>query len=93
MKVQVLDADLNFPPVNVAGEHGLLAVGGDLSSARLLAAYEHGAFPWFMEEDPILWWAPPERAVLPVLELAQSVQKHAQRTQPEALPHHLGQGL
>ena len=72
MKVQVLDADLNFPPVNVAGEHGLLAVGGDLSSARLLAAYEHGAFPWFMEEDPILWWAPPERAVLPVLELKVS---------------------
>ena len=72
MKVHVLDADLHFPPVNVAGEHGLLAVGGDLSSARLLAAYEHGAFPWFMEEDPILWWAPPERAVLPVLELKVS---------------------
>ena len=47
MKVHVLDADMHFPPVNVAGEHGLLAVGGDLSSARLLAAYEHGAFPWF----------------------------------------------
>ena len=72
MKVHVLDADMHFPPVNVAGEHGLLAVGGDLSSARLLAAYEHGAFPWFMEEDPILWWAPPERAVLPVLELKVS---------------------
>lgn len=72
MKVHVLDADLHFPPVNVAGEHGLLAVGGDLSSARLLTAYEHGAFPWFMEEDPILWWAPPERAVLPVLEFKVS---------------------
>ena len=69
MKVHVLDADLHFPPVEEAGEHGLLAVGGDLSAARLMAAYEHGAFPWFMEDDPILWWAPVERAVLPVLEL------------------------
>lgn len=72
MKVHVLDADLQFPPVQAAGEHGLLAVGGDLSSARLLAAYEHGAFPWFMQEDPILWWAPSERAVLPVHELKVS---------------------
>ncbi len=69
MKVHVLDADLHFPPVEEAGEHGLLAAGGDLSAARLMAAYEHGAFPWFMEDDPILWWAPVERAVLPVLEL------------------------
>lgn len=69
MKVHVLDSDLHFPPVEVAGEHGLLAVGGDLSPGRLLAAYEHGAFPWFMEDDPILWWAPAERAVLPLQDL------------------------
>ena len=72
MKVHLLDADLHFPPVAEAGDHGLLAVGGDLSAGRLLAAYEHGAFPWFMKDDPILWWAPQERAVLPVLELKVS---------------------
>ena len=69
MKVHVLDADLHFPPVEEAGEHGLLAVGGDLTPGRLLAAYEHGAFPWFMEDDPILWWAPFERAVVPAMGL------------------------
>ena len=72
MKVHVLDDDLHFPPVSEAGEHGLLAVGGDLSPARLLAAYEHGVFLWFMEDDPILWWALNERAVLPALGLKVS---------------------
>lgn len=66
MKVTVLDSDLQFPPVEMAEEHGILAVGGDLEPATLISAYEHGAFPWFMPEDPLLWWAPPERAVLPV---------------------------
>ena len=65
MKIHLLDADLHFPPVSAAGDHGLLAVGGDLSPARLMAAYEHGTFPWFMEDEPIMWWAPSERAVLP----------------------------
>ena len=69
MKIHVLDSDLSFPPVEVAEEHGLLAIGGDLSAGRLLAAYEHGAFPWFMEDDPIMWWAPSERAVLPSMGL------------------------
>ena len=72
MNIHVLDNDLNFPPVEEAGAHGLLAVGGDLQPARLLAAYEHGAFPWFMEDDPIMWWAPLERAVLPTMELKVS---------------------
>jgi leucyl/phenylalanyl-tRNA--protein transferase len=43
---------------------GLLAAGGDLSSARLLAAYRRGIFPWFEEPQPILWWSPDPRAVL-----------------------------
>lgn len=43
---------------------GLLAVGGDLSSARLLYAYRHGIFPWYHEDQPILWWSPDPRAVL-----------------------------
>ena len=43
---------------------GLLAAGGDLSSARLLAAYRRGIFPWFEEPQPILWWSPDPRTVL-----------------------------
>jgi leucyl/phenylalanyl-tRNA--protein transferase len=43
---------------------GLLAIGGDLSPARLLDAYRHGIFPWFNEEQPILWWSPDPRTVL-----------------------------
>jgi leucyl/phenylalanyl-tRNA--protein transferase len=39
-------------------------VGGDLSAARLLAAYAAGIFPWFNPSSPILWWSPPERALL-----------------------------
>jgi leucyl/phenylalanyl-tRNA---protein transferase len=43
---------------------GLLAAGGDLSPARLLAAYERGVFPWYSEQQPILWWSPDPRMVL-----------------------------
>lgn len=72
MRVHLLDDGMEFPPVADAGEEGLLAVGGDLSTARLLAAYEHGVFPWFMEGDPIMWWSPFERAVLPLEQLKVS---------------------
>ncbi|HAH13777.1 MAG TPA: leucyl/phenylalanyl-tRNA--protein transferase, partial [Pantoea agglomerans] len=44
--------------------NGLLAMGGDLSPARLLNAYQRGIFPWFSSGDPILWWSPDPRAVL-----------------------------
>ncbi len=53
-----------FPPVESATPEGLLAVGGDLSSERLLAAYRHGIFPWYNPGQPILWWSPDPRAVL-----------------------------
>ncbi|MGB6309069.1 MAG: leucyl/phenylalanyl-tRNA--protein transferase [Steroidobacteraceae bacterium] len=43
---------------------GLLAAGGDLSPARLLAAYERGVFPWYSAQQPILWWSPDPRMVL-----------------------------
>lgn len=52
-----------FPPVTEA-EDGLLAVGGDLSVERLLEAYFSGVFPWFSEEEDIMWWAPDPRFVL-----------------------------
>ena len=53
-----------FPPVNLANNDGLLAVGGDLSLDRLIEAYQNGIFPWYNEEDEILWWAPDPRMVL-----------------------------
>ena len=62
----LLSADLNFPAVEKAlrQPNGLLAVGGDLSTARILAAYRHGIFPWFNQGEPILWWSPDPRMVL-----------------------------
>ncbi len=56
--------DLGFPPVDRASPEGLLAVGGDLSPERLLAAYRRGIFPWYNDDQPILWWSPDPRAVL-----------------------------
>ena len=55
---------LYFPPVNDATSEGILAVGGDLTSERLLLAYKSGIFPWFNPGEPILWWAPGSRMVL-----------------------------
>lgn len=56
--------DVRFPPVETATPEGLLAVGGDLRPARLLEAYRHGIFPWYNDDQPILWWSPDPRAVL-----------------------------
>ncbi|MDR1126311.1 MAG: leucyl/phenylalanyl-tRNA--protein transferase [Deltaproteobacteria bacterium] len=53
-----------FPPVELAEPDGLLAIGGDLSAGRLLAAYRQGIFPWYGENSPILWWSPNPRCVL-----------------------------
>ncbi|WP_293871206.1 leucyl/phenylalanyl-tRNA--protein transferase [Flavobacterium sp.] len=59
-----LSKDVYFPPVDEASYEGVLAIGGDLSIERLLLAYQNGIFPWFNEDEPILWWAPPERMVI-----------------------------
>ena len=60
-----------FPPVEMALDepNGLLVAGGDLSVARLLAAYKLGIFPWYNENDPILWWSPDPRSVINPAEL------------------------
>lgn len=57
---------LGFPDPELALEDpdGLLAIGGDLSPRRLLTAYRLGIFPWYSEEQPLLWWTPNPRAVL-----------------------------
>ena len=58
--------NISFPAVTQAlrSPNGLLAAGGDLSTARLLEAYRHGIFPWYSEGEPILWWSPDPRMVL-----------------------------
>jgi leucyl/phenylalanyl-tRNA--protein transferase len=63
-----------FPPVEqaAADPNGLLAAGGDLSVARLVEAYGSGIFPWFNEDQPILWWSPDPRMVLVPAELKVS---------------------
>ncbi|WP_441007633.1 leucyl/phenylalanyl-tRNA--protein transferase [Tatumella ptyseos] len=65
------------PDSALASPQGLLAYGGDLRPERLICAYQQGIFPWFSEEDPILWWSPDPRAVLPTesFHLSRSMQR------------------
>ena len=64
MPVFLLNGSMDFPPPHLATRDGLLAIGGDLSQQRLLAAYQMGIFPWYSEGQPILWWSPDPRLVL-----------------------------
>ncbi len=59
-----LDKRLIFPDPELAEPDGLLAIGGDLSSERLILAYKNGIFPWYSYNEPILWYSPHERFVL-----------------------------
>jgi len=72
-----LSHSLTFPNPTEADEDGLLAVGGDLSLERLLLAYNSGIFPWFEEDQLILWWSPDPRMVLfpEKLKVSKSLQK------------------
>ena len=63
MSLWIIEEKLSFPPVETAGSDGLLAIGGDLSTERLLLAYHNGIFPWY-EGEYILWWCPDPRFVL-----------------------------
>lgn len=67
IRLPLLPADPSapFPPADRAlrEPNGLLAMGGDLGPTRLLNAYRAGVFPWFGEDQPILWWSPDPRAV------------------------------
>jgi len=59
-----LDERLIFPDPALAEEDGLLAIEGDLSAERLILAYQNGIFPWYSDDEPILWFAPHQRFVL-----------------------------
>ena len=67
-----LGSELWFPPPEHYGDDGLVAIGGDLSPDRLLLAYERGIFPWSAPEDPLLWWCPEPRAILPPAQIKVS---------------------
>jgi leucyl/phenylalanyl-tRNA--protein transferase len=75
----------DFPDVALAElePNGLLAVGGDLSPARLINAYRHGVFPWFSADEPILWWSPNPRTVLypDKIKISRSLRKTLRRGQ------------
>ena len=64
MPLTVLTDKLWFPPVEKAAADGLLAIGGDLNTERLLLAYRSGIFPWYNDDEPPLWWCPDPRCVL-----------------------------
>ena len=70
--MHIVSKEIYFPPVEEANEEGILALGGDLSSERLLLAYKSGIFPWFNEGEPIVWWSPDPRMVLFLDELVVS---------------------
>jgi leucyl/phenylalanyl-tRNA--protein transferase len=63
MPLFALDKEIVFPPVHLAEPDGLLAMGGDLSTERLLEAYRNGIFPWY-DGDTVLWWSSDPRFVL-----------------------------
>nr|WP_322623260.1 leucyl/phenylalanyl-tRNA--protein transferase [uncultured Flavobacterium sp.] len=71
-----LSRELYFPPVHQASAEGIVAIGGDLSAERLMLAYRSGIFPWFEDDEPILWWSPSERMVLlfPELKISKSMR-------------------
>lgn len=68
---QLDSQDLAFPPIEFALDepNGLLAIGGDLAPKRLINAYSQGIFPWFSENDPLMWWSPDPRAIIKLRDL------------------------
>lgn len=74
-----IGSDCAFPPTSAALKepNGLLAIGGDLSPTRLLSAYRQGIFPWFSDDEPIMWWSPSPRMILfpKELRISRSLKK------------------
>ena len=79
MVAKLLDNKLEFPPYHTAlsDPDGLIAIGGKLTPDWLITAYKNGIFPWFINDDEILWWCPSERAVLipGEMKVSKSLQK------------------
>lgn len=77
MPVFQLREDPLFPNPHLADDSGLLAIGGDLGTDRLIQAYAHGIFPWYSEGEPIMWWSPDPRMILypNKLKISKSLQQ------------------
>ena len=77
MKIVRLNTRPEFPPVTFANSEGLLAFGGQLEPLWIIEAYTKGIFPWYNEEDPILWWSPNPRSVifLDDIKISKSMKK------------------
>lgn len=75
--IQQIRTSYTFPNPLQADDYGLLAWGGDINPDRLLCAYKKGIFPWYNEEDPVLWWSPNPRLVLypHKVKISKSLQK------------------
>ncbi|MCG8339215.1 MAG: leucyl/phenylalanyl-tRNA--protein transferase [Proteobacteria bacterium] len=78
MPIYRLGTELIFPDPAFADPEGLLAVGGDLSPERLLLAYSMGIFPWYSDDQPILWWSPDPRLIVQPEDV--HISKSLQRT-------------
>jgi leucyl/phenylalanyl-tRNA--protein transferase len=85
MPIYQLTDEIIFPAPELSEDDGLLAIGGDLSLERLLLAYSNGIFPWYNEEDPILWWCTKPRFVLKPKEIkiSKSMEKILRRNEFE----------
>ncbi|MBV6273059.1 leucyl/phenylalanyl-tRNA--protein transferase [Alcaligenaceae bacterium CGII-47] len=89
MSLSWIDADTPLPDASQALPGGLVAVGADLSTTRLAEAYAKGLFPWYNPGDPVLWWSPDPRMVLPcaALRLSHSLAKRLRQiARNERLP-------
>lgn len=91
MKLPWLAADTPFPPPESALSEpdGLLAAGGELTVARLRQAYSNGIFPWYADGEPVLWWSPDPRMVLPCADFApsHSLRKRLRKLARDEHPH------
>ncbi|CUA82687.1 leucyl/phenylalanyl-tRNA--protein transferase [Pseudidiomarina woesei] len=89
---QLSAAAHQFPSVQLAlsEPNGLLAFGGDLSVERLIAAYERGIFPWYAEQDPILWWSPNPRTIITPqsLHVSRSMRRLLRKSNLEVTLNH-----
>ena len=76
-----LTEKIEFPPYEYTNKDGIIALGGDLSEERLIAAYKRGIFPWFSEGDPVVWYCPLERMVLypDEIKISKSMRKFIQK--------------
>ncbi len=90
-----LDDSPYFPSADLAQEepNGLLAVGGDLSVARLTQAYQNGIFPWYCEDEPILWWSPDPRCVFNLtdenpIHISKSLKRNLKRDNYTVIINH-----